>query len=113
MANNSTPKTNESNPVPVEQELHYDSPKRYEPPRWGRFATHLPDGSNISWRRTGDTEWTDSKVIDSRIYKENAKAVNPGEVYHVTHTTKGSIDFRINENGENCKNQNFEVKIEN
>jgi hypothetical protein len=112
MTNNTTSNSNISK-LPIEKDLKSESLQGNEPPRWGRFATHLPDGSNITWRRTGDTEWTESKVLDSRIYKENAKAVNPGEVYHVTHTTKGTIDFRINWNGENCGNQEFEVKIEN
>ena len=78
----------------------------------GRFNTHLQDGSTLIFRKVGDTEWIHAQVLDDRVYYSNAKAVYPGEIYHVTHTDKGSLDFGILESGGNSGYRNYEVKLE-
>ena len=79
---------------------------------WGIFNTHLTDGSTLIFRKVGDTEWIQAKVLDDRVYYSTAKAVNPGEIYHVTYTDKGSLDFGILESGGNSGYREYEVKLE-
>lgn len=80
---------------------------------WGRYSTYLTDNSEITYRKYGTTEWIDAIVEDDRVYHPHNKGVYPGEVYHVTLTNKGSINFGIMTNGTCSKNRPYEVKIEN
>ena len=87
----------------------------YSDPRfnaWGKYATWLADNSPISFRKIGETEWTDTIVQDDRIYYPHNKGVHPGEVHHVTLTTKGSIDFGVLTDGTCSQNRGYEVKIQ-
>ena len=77
-------------------------------PKWGRFAIWLQDNSKIRYRVKGATDWIDAHVMDDRVYYTGA---GDGNVYHVTMTTQGSIDFIITTDGESFEDSSYEIDV--
>lgn len=87
---------------------------------YGKYGTRLKDNSEIIYRKTrGDDgnpgKWTYGIVHDDRIYgieskiTLESKITFPGEIYHVTATNTGCIDFGIGSDGMNSGHREWEV----
>ena len=70
-------------------------------PEWNKFGTQLKDGETIIFRKDGEEEWIEAKVIDDRVYYPHQGEGHVGEVQHVTMTNKGNINFGIGPDGMN------------
>ena len=82
--------------------------------KWGIYGTWLKDGSNIEYRKRGESNYTSAIVRDDRIYFSPTSGVGVDEVYHVTATNMGTLDFgitKINNILVNTSHRDYEIII--
>ena len=82
--------------------------------KWGIYGTWLKDGSEIMFRKKGENNYTKAIVTDDRIYYPSHSCVYENEVYHVTATSKGCIDFGVIKENNTLKvssNREYEISI--